>query len=390
MNKNTAFWMTLAHDLPAWSFSNKNGWKNEDKYDMIKAFALDRQLDIPDFFALSEKQWQEDYHLNEQQINDLLQAKSKVPNNAFEAEQLQHNGIEIIARNSTNYPTSLKDNLKKSAPVILYVKGNQELLKVPSVAIVGSRDASDFALQFADRIAKLASQDDKVVVSGFAKGVDKQALDSAIAHNGQSIIVLPQGILTFEAGFKTYYKQIANGTLLVLSSFPPKAGWSKELAMARNPIIYGLANEIYVAESKPSTNRQGKETKGGTWAGVMDGLKKERTIYVRIPDGSEKNDNALLIQHGATPVDSDGNICKEYIAQTSEIQEKDDSFAEKIKQSLANGKLTLKEIHQLIHFDKSEQILKKELEKMESVEITKVKNKKYFAIKGYNAPTLFG
>jgi predicted Rossmann fold nucleotide-binding protein DprA/Smf involved in DNA uptake len=159
--------------------------------------------------------------------------------------------------------------------------------------------------------------------------------------------------------------------------------------MARNPIIYGLANEIYVAESKPSTNRQGKETKGGTWAGVMDGLKKERTIYVRTPGGSEKNDNDLLIQHGATPVDSDGNICKEYIAQAP-AQKKDDSFAEKIKQTLANGKLTLKEIHQLIHFDRSEQILKKEIEKMESVEITKVKNKKYFTIKGYNAPTLFG
>ena len=175
-----------------------------------------------------------------------------------------------------------------------------------SIAIVGSRDASDTAITFTDNIAKLASKEYKVVVSGFARGVDKQALDSAIACKGQSIIVLPQGIMTFESGFKTYYKQIIDGHVLVLSTFPPKAGWSKELAMARNPIIYGLASEIYVAESKPSKNRQGQETKGGTYAGVMDGLKKGRTIYVRNPAAQEKNDNLFLIQQGAVAIELDG------------------------------------------------------------------------------------
>jgi predicted Rossmann fold nucleotide-binding protein DprA/Smf involved in DNA uptake len=177
-----------------------------------------------------------------------------------------------------------------------------------SMAIVGSRDASDLALQFTDNIAKLASKEYKVVVSGFAKGVDKQALDSAIAYKGQSIIVLPQGIMTFESGFKTYYKQMIDGDILVLSTFPPKAGWSKDLAMARNPIIYALAKEIYVAESKSSKNRQGVETKGGTWAGAMDGLKKGRTVYVRKPEPSEKNDNHILIQNGAVAVDFNGNV----------------------------------------------------------------------------------
>ena len=125
------------------------------------------------------------------------------------------------------------------------------------------------------------------VVSGFAKGVDKQALDSAIKYKGQSIIVLPQGILTFTSGFKTYYKQIVDGDVLVLSTFFPKAPWQKELAMARNPIIYGLADEIYVAESSE---------KGGTWSGVVDGLHKKRKIYVRKPGSNEKNANNLLIQ----------------------------------------------------------------------------------------------
>lgn len=78
-----------------------------------------------------------------------------------------------------------------------------------SIAIVGSRDADKNSLEFTDNIAKLASEEYKVIVSGFAKGVDKQALDSSIKYNGQSIIVLPQGIMTLSPGFnKKYYKAI--------------------------------------------------------------------------------------------------------------------------------------------------------------------------------------
>ncbi|MDR1973097.1 MAG: DNA-protecting protein DprA [Bacteroidales bacterium] len=308
MNKDTAYWITLAHDLPGRSFLNKHGWTNEDKYDLIKAFYFDNKISISDFFELSEKEWQETYKLNSQQTNDLLQAKSKIPNNAFEAEQLQNNGIEIIERNSPEYPQYLKNNLRKSAPVILYVKGNKNILKERSIAIVGSRDASEIALKFTDNIAKLASNNFRVVVSGFAKGIDKQALDSAISYTCRSIIVLPQGISTFESGFRTYYRQIIDGDVLVLSTFRPKAGWSKEFAMARNPIIYGLAEEIYVAESKFSKNRQGVETKGGTWAGVIDGLKKGRKIFVRQSSPDENNVNNILIEKGAVAVDINGEI----------------------------------------------------------------------------------
>ena len=306
MKKEAAYWITLAHDLTPFSFSNREGWRNEDKMNLIIRFFHENKISIEDFFNLSDEIWKTDYQLTEKQIIDLNQAKEKLANNAFLAETLYNNGIEMIPIISPDYSKILKENLKKSAPMVLYIKGNKQIMQEKSIAIVGSRDASELALLFTDHIAKLASKEYKVVVSGFAKGVDKQALDSAIACKGQSIIVLPQGILTFETGFKTYYKQIIDGDVLVLSTFPPKAGWSKDLAMARNPLIYGLAKEIYVAESKPSKNRQGVETKGGTWAGAMDGLKKGRTVYVRKPEPTEKNDNLVLIQNGAVAVDMNG------------------------------------------------------------------------------------
>ena len=161
--------------------------------------------------------------------------------------------------------------------------------------------------------------------------------------------------------------------------------------MARNPIIYGLAKEIFVAEAKPSTNRQGKETKGGTWAGVVDGLKKGRTVYVRQTENSERNDNILLIQKGAVAVDFYGNnIVDKYEIQegnaliVAESQEKYRSFPEQVKEILSKGHLSIKEIHKKLSLVISEQELKKRLEALDFVEVKRVKNRNYFALKGNN------
>jgi DNA processing protein len=156
------------------------------------------------------------------------------------------------------------------------------------------------------------SKEYKVIASGFARGVDKQALDSAIENNGQSIIVLPQGILTFQSGMKKYYKQINEGNVLVLSTYPPEAGWSTGLAMSRNRYIYGLAKEIYVAETSSS---------GGTWSGAIDGLKKGRKVYVLLPEKEDKNANLDLINNGAIPVDFSGNIIEDFVKdETKPVQ----------------------------------------------------------------------
>jgi DNA processing protein len=289
MKNEATYWITLAH-LPKWGYSKINS--------LIVKFFHENKISIEEFFNLTELDWSNKYQLDDKEIADLLVAKSELPSNAFFAENLLSQGFELIPITSPEYSKTLKENLKVAhSPSLLYVKGNKQLLQEKSVAIVGSRAAEVKALEFTDNIAKSASKDSKVVVSGFAKGVDKQALDSAIKYNGQSIIVLPQGITTFNSGFNTYYKQIVDGDVLALSTFHPKAAWSTGLAMARNPIIYGLADEIFVAESSE---------KGGTWSGVIDGLRKERKIYVRSAEPNEKNANNILIQKGGIAVDEYG------------------------------------------------------------------------------------
>ena len=214
--------------------------------------------------------WKNKFELSDAEIAIIKTGLIELPNNSFLVESLLEQGYKILPITSPDYSTVLKKNLGRTyAPPILYTKGNLQILKEDSIAIVGSRKANEASLLFTDNIAKKASENYKVIVSGFAKGVDKQALDSSLKYKGHSIIVLPQGITTFKSGFNKYYKQIIAGDVLVLSTFHPKASWSVQLAMARNPIIYGLAKEIFVAESS---------NKGGTWSGVIDGLRKKREI----------------------------------------------------------------------------------------------------------------
>ncbi len=361
MINDAAYWITLAH-LPGWGYLKINN--------LIIKFYHEKNISIAEFFAADENVWKEEFGLSEKESADMLNARKEIPGNAFLAESMESQGYEIIPITSPEYSKTLKENLKSShSPPLLYIKGDKSILAENSVAIVGSRNAGEASLSFTDNVAKISSKKFKVVVSGFAKGVDKQALDSAIKHLGKSIIVLPQGIMTFASGFKTYYREIQEGNVLVLSTFHPKSPWKVELAMARNSIIYGLADEIYVAESNNS---------GGTWQGVVNGIRKGRNIYIRLPDASENNANLLLIQKGAIAVDHDGNVAiNDLVNQPpgEPIVTTENEDLDKLILSVFNGKsLSAKEINEKLKLNWSSQKLSRYLKNMPAIKVLSKKN----------------
>ena len=372
IKQELTYWVTLALIPKMWTKR-----KNEI---YVNCFKHNPQISIIDLFDNSSN-W-ELVGLNEIEKTQFEEARAQLANNSFLIEELMAQGYDILPITSEGYPRLLKDNLKFNAPTVIYTKGNKSLLQEPSIAIVGSRSADAKSLSFTDNIAKKATEENKVVVSGFAKGVDRQALDSALEANGKSIIVLPQGIMTFGSGFKHYFKHIAQGKVLVMSSFAPKAPWSVEFAMARNPIIYGLASEIFVAQS---------DDKGGTWSGVIDGLRKNRPIYVRYPEKNEKNANLLLIQKGASAVDIAGNS----ITLSSEEQKTPEQLnKEKLNSdliALLNGveMISAKEIIIRLHLDWKDDKMKRHLDNMPQAEKIKIKNRIYYRMKGKVQQGLF-
>lgn len=385
---DNTYWLAVAH-LPKWTIDRINR--------LIIQIIHETKMPWAEFFDLDTKGWKELFAFTDKELSDLESAKNDMPRLAFIAEQLDNEGFHIIPINSTDYPVVLKENLKvKSAPPVLYIKGRKGLLQEDAVAIVGSRNAGDKALEFTDRVARKCVKEFKVVASGFAKGVDKQALDSTIEASGKSIIVLPQGILTFQSGFKKYYESIVNGNVLVLSTFFPKAGWEVGLAMARNAYIYGLAREIYVAES---------DSKGGTWEGAMDGMKKGRTIYVRYPEANEKNANLKLVELGALPVNMEGEVLAEKVkkqaglfdhVQHGEVHEADAGYKDgerniekEILELLSRGAYTSREILLALKLDWDSRKLTGILKKNPNVKTVPGKPPK-FTRSEVISPSLFG
>lgn len=372
MNEELAYWVALAHTPKIWT-SRKN--------EMI-VYCFHQGKSIIDFFESDNFLG---FELKPHELELLQQTKLELANYAFTVEDLLNQGYYIIPVTSKEYSPLLKTNLKYNSPIVLYTKGNRQILQMESVAIVGSRNANETSLLFADNVAKNASTESKVVVSGFAKGVDQQALVSILKYNGQSIIVLPQGITTFANGMKKYYRQIIEGKVLVLSTFPPRLPWSVELAMARNAIIYGLASQIYVAQS---------DDKGGTWSGVCDGLKKGRKIFVRKPLANEKCANLTLISMGASPVDIngisiegtsvyelDGTQCP-IVAENHPPYE---CIEDKIKVLLSKGRYTSKQIKEVLQLtDISSRKITQIILKMKDVQIEINKKSNIYFIQSEN------
>jgi DNA processing protein len=340
ITENT-YWIAIAH-LPSWTTERTN--------QLLSIILKERGLSLSEYFELSPSDREVLFPMQSKEAAAMDFVQQDFPRLAFLAEQLHNEGYRLIPINSPDFPAALKSNLKvKSCPPLLYAKGKIELLHEEAVAIVGSRKAGAAALNFTDKVAAKCASEGKVVVSGYAKGVDQQAMDSALAAGGKSIIVLPQGILTFQSGFKKHYEAIVNGKLLVISTFFPKAGWEVGLAMARNAYIYGQATEIYAAES---------DSKGGTWEGVMDGLKRQRKIYVRQPLKGEKNANDRLIAMGAFAVDQEGNPVqsptvyqKETVSDFGILSEEKQDFKaaktdmlQEVLRLLQSGPLTAKEL----------------------------------------------
>lgn len=367
-----SFWMALAH---ATGFSNRRKMEFLIQAVFNPGISLERALDnVKDKNPVS-------FEFEPKEITGLCESIENLPNFGFLAEELVNQNIRPISVFDPEYPGELKKNLGKLAPVLLYVKGNMELLNKPGVAIVGSRSCSSHAIQFTDSIAKQMADQGKVIISGFAKGVDQQALNSALDHHGQSIIILPQGIMTYSS--KKYYPHIVKGDVLVLSSYHPKTPWSVGLAMDRNKIIYGLAGDIYVAES---------DTKGGTWEGVRDGLKRGRRIYIRTPDEGEKSGNQQLIQSGAIPVDfsgievpvaNDSNSDYKRIISDEKIVEEVEKI---IKENSGKG-MTSSEILMVLKIDIKSQGIAAILKRSEKFVVERSRGKLLFKLAG-NQPAV--
>lgn len=160
-------------------------------------------------------------------------------------------GIQIISYHDEAYPANLKHIA--DTPPLLYVLGNAELLNHPlSLSIVGARNASINGRKLASRIAFDLTNNDVLIVSGMARGIDTAAHKGAMyAQNqqGPTIAVLGTGVdIIYPPENKDLYAEIAAHGVLI-SEFPLSTDPQTNNFPRRNRIVSALSSGTLVVEA---------------------------------------------------------------------------------------------------------------------------------------------
>lgn len=164
-----------------------------------------------------------------------------------EAEWLRGSRHRVLRQDSDRFPDLLRQI--PNPPLLLYVDGNADLLQLPALAIVGSRNPTAGgernAFEFASHLAHIGF----TIVSGLAQGIDTAAHRGALAAGGATIAFLGHGIdRIYPASNKALAGEIAASGALV-SEFPLGTHPGKELFPQRNRLISGLCLGTLVVEA---------------------------------------------------------------------------------------------------------------------------------------------
>lgn len=212
--------------------------------------------------------------------------------------------MKIFEDIDTNFPERLK--FIKNCPKKLFVEGDTNILTMPGMAVIGSRDCSSYGEKWCERFVKELLEYNLVIVSGMAKGIDTIAHKTAIKYGGKTIAVLPSGFNNiYPKENVELYKQILDSGGAVISEYEPNVLADSKKFLERNRIVSGLSIATLVVEA---------EHRSGT--SVTARLTKEQGKQVFCIPGSLDNSKSIgtnkMIQDGAKLVTSVEDIVDEF------------------------------------------------------------------------------
>ena len=216
----------------------------------------------------------------ENNLKELIEKKFKLKPLVFSKNEILDKAENIIKKSKEHeigilslfdreYPFNLKqiDN----PPYILYYKGDLRKLRRNSVSMVGTRNPTNESKKYAFDMASKLSALNITVVSGMAKGIDKEAHLGAISSLVNTVAVLGNGIdIVYPSeNVKVYNKLIESG--IVVSEFEVGRSPDRINFPRRNRIISGLSYATIMVEAS---------SKSGALITVDYALNQGREVYI--------------------------------------------------------------------------------------------------------------
>ena len=194
----------------------------------------------------------------------------------------------------------------KEYPESLYCRGNTELLKKNKiVAIVGSRNCSEYGRKYARLFAKNLAKENICVISGLATGIDSAAHDGSIGEEGKTIAVLGGGLNhIYPASNLWLFNKIKENGGLIISEHEDDAETLISGFPKRNRIITGNAEAVIVIEACP---------RSGSKVSAEYAFKQGKKVYCIPMNLDNKNSAGIieLIDKGAKIVTSPRKLIKD-------------------------------------------------------------------------------
>ena len=253
-------------------------------------------------YNAGSNEWRLSGLLTDKKINALKSISPSETGGIF--RECKAKGYSIITPDNVNYPERLKQ--LRDMPLALYALGDTSVLKdTVSIGVVGTRNASNYGIETAQKLSFALASSGATIVSGGALGIDSEAHAGAMLAKGRTVAFLGCG-LSFD-----YLKE--NASLrraitkygAVVSEFAPFTPASRTTFPIRNRLISGITLGTLVIEAG---------IKSGSLITANFALEQGKDVFA-VPGDIVRSsfDGANhLIKNGAKPVFSAMDILSEY------------------------------------------------------------------------------
>jgi len=187
----------------------------------------------------------------------------------YHLQQGAKHGCVPVTRVSPGYPQLLRSRLGADSPGCIWAKGDLSLLNTPGISLVGSRDLREPNREFAREAGRQAAAQGLTLISGNARGADREAQEAALQAGGKVISIVADALGEHPVRERVLY----------LSEDDFDAPFSSQRALSRNRCIHALGQFVLVSQATLG--------KGGTWGGTVMNLRHGWSNVIMFRDGSE-------------------------------------------------------------------------------------------------------
>lgn len=246
-------------------------------------------------FLLSKTELEE-LGLSIEQIDKLKKINLQIFN-----RYANDSSLKIVTLFDEDYPQKLKNII--NPPLFLFLKGNAKLLDKKMLSIVGTRAASNEAIEWGKKAAETIVSQGYAIVSGGAIGIDKGAHEGALCSNETNVCVLGGGVNNPypKENVHLFNKIVEQGGLLVSETLPDEPV-NRYSLLLRNRITSALSEGMLIVASK--------EKGGAMWQSKV-GVLQKKPIFCPSPSLGlmpSEGPNQLINKGIATPIQDPSEI----------------------------------------------------------------------------------